>query len=111
MNPPQSIKRRRAMTAKARASNPPLRQRSITGGKSWAERYHSLPAAERIRIIQRCVLGRYRWLARVNGLPPPVEMTFDPVRLPDGGIGAKPGSLREMTEEELNEIFGPKSDT
>jgi hypothetical protein len=32
-------------------------------------------------------------------------MTFDPVALPDGGIAAKPGSLRPLTEAELNEIF------
>jgi hypothetical protein len=56
------------------------------------------------------VLGTYRYWAKRLGQPPPVEMTFEPVRLPDGGIAAKPGSLRKMTEEELAEIFPPKSD-
>jgi hypothetical protein len=53
-------------------------------------------------------LGWYRYAARRDGLPPPVEMTFEPVALPDGGIAAKPGTLRKMTEEELAEIFPPK---
>jgi hypothetical protein len=37
-------------------------------------------------------------------------MTFEPVALPDGGIAAKPGSVRKMTEEELAEIFPSKPD-
>jgi hypothetical protein len=56
------------------------------------------------------VLGTYRYWAKRLGQPPPVEMTFEPVALPDGGIAAKPGTLREMTEEELAKIFPPKSD-
>jgi hypothetical protein len=105
------LEHRRAQTAKATAAYPPLAIRGGIGGRVFSERYRALPEAERARIIQRCVLGWYRWFARVNGLPPPIEMTSDPVALPDGGIAAKPGSLREMTQEELAEIFPPKSDT
>jgi hypothetical protein len=104
------IERRRAQTRKATLAYPPLIQRSIAGGARWAKRYRSLPEAERVKIIQRCVLGWYRYAARRDGLPPPVEMTFEPVALSDGGIAAKPGSLREMTEEELAKIFTGKPD-
>jgi hypothetical protein len=103
-----SIERRRAQTRKACLANPPLIQRSITGGQGWARRYRSLPDAERARVVQRLVLGTYRYLAKRNGQPPPIEMTFEPLALRDGGIAAKPGSLREMTEEELAEIFTGK---
>src|SRR5271168_4069267 len=96
-----SIERRRAQTRKATLAYPPLATRRLNGGLRFAERYRNLSEAERAKITVRCVLGRYRWFARVNGLPPPLEMTFEPVALPDGGIAAKPGTLREMTEEEL----------
>jgi hypothetical protein len=102
------IERRRAQTRKACAAYPPLIQRSITGGQGWGRRYHSLSEAERVRVTQRLVLGWYRYAARRDGLPQPVEMTFEPVALPDGGIAAKPGTLREMTEEDLAEIFTGK---
>jgi hypothetical protein len=38
----------------------------------------------------------------------PLELTYEPVALPDGSIAIKPGSLRPLTKEELDAIFPPK---
>jgi hypothetical protein len=72
------VERRRQLTAKACRADPPLAQRSVTGGRRWANRYYGLPPEERARIIAKCVLGWYRWDARRRGLPDPVAYTFEP---------------------------------
>jgi hypothetical protein len=95
------LARRQQQTARARAANPPLAQRSVTGGTNWGKRYCALSPQERARIIARAVLGWYRWDARRRGLPDPVPYTYEPERGPDGELQAKPGSMREMTREEI----------
>jgi hypothetical protein len=69
------------------------------------KRYRLLSAEERAIITARCVLGWYRWDAKRKGLPPPVEMTFEPVAFPDGGIAAKEGTMHALTEAELDVLF------
>jgi hypothetical protein len=88
-----------------------MAQRRRNGGLHWGKRFRSLPEAERALIIKRMVLGTYRYLAKRYGLPPPVFYVFDAEQLPDGGIAAQEGSLRPLTEAELDEIFKSKSDT
>ena len=52
------------------------------------------------------------YLSLAGGVEDPLQLDVErtPVRLPGGGVAARPGSLREMTEEELAEIFGSKPD-
>jgi hypothetical protein len=99
-----SVERRRARTAKATAAYPPLAVRSVHGGLRWAERYRTLSPEERARIAFRCVVGRHIWWARKNGFPDPIVHTYEPERGPDGQIAAKPGTLRPMTNEEIEAL-------
>jgi hypothetical protein len=98
------IERRRAQTAKATAANPPLPQRSVTGGTNWAKRYCALSPQERARIIARCVLGWCRYDARRRGLPDPIPYTYEPMVDDNGKVAAKPGTLRPMTNEEIEAL-------
>jgi hypothetical protein len=51
------------------------------------------------------VLGFARYNAKRRGEPLPVPYTFEPQSIPGGGAPAKPGTLRPMTLEEINEIL------
>jgi hypothetical protein len=53
----------------------------------------------------RMVLGSLRYHARRRGEPLPTIFTFEPEPLLGGGATAKPGTLRPMTLEEINEIL------
>ena len=90
--------------AKARAAWPPIAQRRANGGRQWAERYRSLPPEERQRIAIRCVVGWYYYDAKRRGLPPPIIHTYEPERGPDGKLLAKPGSMRPMTDAEIEAL-------
>jgi hypothetical protein len=98
------IERRRAQTAKATAAWPPIAQRRLNGGLRWAERYKTLSAEERQRIAIRCVIGRYIWDAKRRGLPIPIFHTYTPELGPDGKVAAKPGTLRPMTDAEIEAL-------
>jgi hypothetical protein len=98
------IERRRAQMAKALAAYPPIAQRRANGGRHWAEKYRTLSAEERARIAFRCVVGRYLWWARKNGFPDPIIHTYEPERGPDGKLQAKPGTLRQMTDAEIEAL-------
>jgi hypothetical protein len=98
------LARRRQQTAKARAAWPPQAQRRANGGLHWAQHYLSLPAEERARIIARCVLGWYRWNARRRGWPDPVAYTFEPEIDANGKVSVKTGSLRPMTDAEIEAL-------
>jgi hypothetical protein len=98
------LARRQQQTAKARSAYPPIAQRRANGGRHWAERYCALSPQERARIIARCVLGWYRWDARRRGLPDPIPYTYEAVVGDDGKVAAKPGTLRPMTDAEIEAL-------
>jgi hypothetical protein len=98
------IERRRAQMAKARAAYPPIAQRRANGGLRWAERYKTLSAEERQRIAIRCVIGRYIWDAKRRGFPIPIFHTYTPELAPDGKLRAVSGSLRPMTDAEIEAL-------
>ena len=98
------LARRQQQTAKAIAANPPLATRSVNGGLRYATRYATLPAAERQRIMARCLLGWYRYDARRRGLPDPIPYTYEPMVDDNGKVAAKPGTLRPMTNEEIEAL-------
>jgi hypothetical protein len=98
------LARRQQQTAKARSANPPLAVRSVHGGLRWAQRYRSLSPEERARVAIRCVIGRYIWDAKRRGLPIPIFHTYTPEHGPDGKLQAKPGSMRPMTDEEIEAL-------
>jgi hypothetical protein len=98
------LARRQQQMAKALAAYPPIAQRRANGGRHWAEKYRTLSAEERQRIAIRCVIGRARWWARKNGYPDPIIHTYEPERGPDGKIAVKPGSLRPMTDAEIEAL-------
>jgi hypothetical protein len=49
-------------------------------------------------------LGWYVWDARRRGLPDPVAFTYEAVVGDDGKIAAKPGTLRQMTNAEIEAL-------
>jgi hypothetical protein len=97
--------RRQAQTRAGCAAFPPLAVRSLEGGKSWRDRYHALPRAAQQQIINKMVLGTLRYRAKKHGWPLPVVFSFDPEQLPDGSAQAKPGTLRQMTDDEIRAIL------
>ena len=98
------IERRRAQTAKATAAYPPLAQRQANGARRFAERYSALPPEERARIIARCVIGRAIWWARKNGFPDPIVHTYEPIVGDGGKIAVKPGTLRPLSDAEIEAL-------
>jgi hypothetical protein len=84
---------------------PSIAQRRVNGGRGWAERYRRLPAEERSRIAMKCVIGRYLWWARKNGLPAAIIHTYTAETDDAGKVSAKPGSLRQMTNDEIRAIL------
>jgi hypothetical protein len=98
------LARRQQQTAKATAAYPPLAQRSVNGGRHFAERYRFLPPEERQRIAIRCVVGRHLWWARKNGFPDPIIHIYEPELGPDGKLKAKSGTMRRMTDAEIEAL-------
>jgi hypothetical protein len=54
------------------------------GGKARGDAYRALPATEQARILVKLAIGRERWKARRDGLPPPVIMLGEAE--PDAGM-------------------------
>ena len=96
--------RRQQQTAKARSAYPPPAVRGANSGRLFAERYRNLSPEQRAQITIRCVIGRYIWDAKRRGLPIPVFHTYEPVVGDDGKLQVKPGSLRPLTDEEIQAI-------
>jgi hypothetical protein len=93
------------MTQKAHAANPPLPIRAQHGGAKWRGFYRALSPHEQSRVVMRMVLGRLRYFARKRGEPLPTVFTYEPELAPGGGMRAREGTLRPMTNEEINEIL------
>ena len=74
---------------------------AVVSGPNGTAAYHQRSAQ---RIAIRCVLGWYRWDAKRRGLPPPIIHTYEPERGPDGKLQAKPGTLRPMTDAEIEAL-------
>jgi hypothetical protein len=91
--------------AKAIAANPPLPIRAQHGGARWRESYRALSLHKQSRIIMRMVLGFARYNAKRRGEPLPVPFTYEPELAPGGGLRPREGTLRPMTNEEINEIL------
>jgi hypothetical protein len=91
--------------AKAVAGDPPLSIRAQHGGARWRESYRALSPHEQSRIVVRMVLGFARYNAKRRGEPLPVPYTFEPQPSPGDGATVKPGTLRPMTLEEINELL------
>jgi hypothetical protein len=81
-----------------------MTQRRANGGRLWAERYRALSPEERARIIMRCVVGWYLWDARRRGLPPPIIRTYELERGPDEKLRAASGTMRQMTNAEIEAL-------
>jgi hypothetical protein len=90
--------------AKARAAWPPIAQRRVNGGLRWAAHYRSLSPEERARVAFRCVVGRHLWWARKNGFPDPIIHSYEPELGPDGKLKAKSGTMRRMTDAEIEAL-------
>ena len=90
--------------AKARAAWPPIAQRRANGGLHWAERYRSLPPEERQRIAIRCVVGLASLWCEAGGFPAPIIHTYEPELGPDGKLKAKSGTMRPMTNAEIEAL-------
>jgi hypothetical protein len=71
------------------------------GGAAWRVKFRALPRATQQRIINRVALGTLRYHAKRRGEPLPTIYVYEP----NDNAGVKPGSLRPMTLEEINEIL------
>jgi hypothetical protein len=100
----KSIEERRAWMAPAFSADPPLLARSYAGGKGFRAVYLSLPAAEQARILVKLAIGRERWKARRDGLPPPVIMLGEAEADDQGGYRLRENSAKVLSDEELREL-------
>ena len=98
------LARRQQQTAKARSAYPPIAQRQANGGRHWAEKYRTLSPEQRTQIAMKCVVGWYLWDARRRGLPPPIIHTYEPERGPDEKLRAASGTMRQMTNAEIEAL-------
>jgi hypothetical protein len=95
---------RRRQTQKATLANPRLPVRSQHGGAGWRETYRALSPHEQSRIAAKIALGQARYHAHRRGEPLPVPHVFEPQPATGGGATAKPGTMREITPEEILDL-------
>jgi hypothetical protein len=100
----KSIEERRAWVAPACAAAPPLSERGKVGGKARGDAYRALPATEQMRILVKLAIGRERWKARRDGLPPPVIMLGEAEPDAEGGYRLRAGSARVLTDAEVEDF-------
>src|SRR6516165_9968139 len=96
--------RRRLQTAKAQAAPPPPVVRGKHGGDRNREWYFSLSLEEHWKIIQRLLVARLRAEAKRKGMPQPILHTCEVAPCEGGGYVLVEGSMRPMTQEEIDAL-------